>query len=134
LVEVVNDEPRHHLDHQRGQDPRQPHQSHLAWRTALQLGGIGAGDAKDVLGGFLSEDVDDIVHGDGAEEPVLSVHHRDADEVVLGDDPRHLLAVRLRCHAHDVLVADGQDSGLGIGNQKRRRGTTPIRWRWSSTT
>lgn len=102
--------------------PGQRQERHLIRGAPLQLGRVGAGDAEDVLGGFLLHDVDDVVHRDGAEQSVLLVDHRQAHQIVLGHEPGHVFAVHLRAHAHELVVEQRGERGPRIRDEQPAEG------------
>ena len=118
FIVVVDHDAGAQLDEQRGENPGQAHERDATGRAPVQLGGVGAGQAEDVLRGLVAHDVEDVLHADGAEQAVGPVHDGDRHQVVLGDDARDLFLVGLRRHGHHVGVGDDAHRAGRVGREQ----------------
>jgi len=75
-------------------------------------------EALDVLGGLLPDDVSDVVDRDHPQQALVAVDHRDGHQVVLGDEPRDLLLVGLRGHAHRLLLTQEPHRSGRVGRDQ----------------
>ena len=100
-------------DHRQGEHRGQVHDHPGQTLADCEAGGredtVLLGEAREVihvLGGLLRNHIDHVVDRDHAEHRAVDVRDRDRQQVVAGDQPCHLLLVRLGLYAGGHL--DGQ--------------------------